>query len=244
MAHIRNGFIYDDANDYIIGVIDSDDGKETYFAFSDANGNLVLPNSSGSGILISHGESPPSYGWSDLTGVIQVDANGVSAPVMAVWRGSVENLAYNANDKQSWSMHCEHCEVSSGDKFIHAHIRHNGTSVTGNLVLRFEISHNYGHLRLGSPAPITKTATIDMSAIPQYDTHIEDILFMQSGGGVGLLDSSSLLPDDDFIVQITVLSIPTITGGTTSRVFIPFVDIHREVTNVLGTKNKSPNFYE
>ena len=190
--------------------------------------------------------SDPTFPYMDLKGILQFDFAGVNAPSLETYKTGVKGLAYNASDVQRWTMHIEHWNVIGGDKYLHAHVRHNGTAITGNLLITFVVAYNYGHSRVASPAPITKTISV-LSAniattIPQYSTYIQDVLIAQSGGGAGLLDSDTWLPDDDIMVEMTVTTLPTITGGTTAKIFIPYCDIHLQSIG-RGTKQKQPNFY-
>lgn len=188
----------------------------------------------------------PTYPIMDLKGILRVDTIGLAAPTIENYRDNVRGYAYGAGDVQDWTMHIEHWNVVGGDKYVHAHIRHNGTAISGDLVVTFDIVHNYGHSRVGSPAGIQKILTVPSATIaadlPQYDTYISDILIAQSGGGVGLLDSDQWQPDDDLMVKMTITTLPTITGGTTNKIFIPYVDVHCESTSI-GTKNSAPNFW-
>jgi hypothetical protein len=206
-----------------------------------SDGFPVIPKAKNSALKVD--ETTPAYAWSDLEGLRVTNTSGINSPTREEYKTGVFDLGYNASDIQDWAFHLKHSEVIGGNKYIHSHVRQNGTSVTGNLVLTCVITLNYGHNRTGSPAPITKTVTVTPAQLPQYQTNIQDILFMQSGGGAGLFDSDLILPDDDIMVTMTVTTAPTITGGLSAKVFIPFLDIHREVTNIQGTKNKSPDFW-
>ena len=219
----------------------------------DALGNLLRSLEKNKGVK---GLESGGYTWSELKGGVIVPTSGGSAATREEWKTGVFGLGYNLNDIQDWAMHAEHIEVIGGDKYIHPHIRHNGTEITGDTVISFVVCHNFGHRRTGSPAPITFTLTIPATALAQHDTYIPDILFMKEGGGaIGVqnlvgggvvtdfiaLDSLDLLPDDDFMETVKVTTLPVISGGLSTRLFIPSVDIHREVTDGSGTKNKDPH---
>ncbi len=199
----------------------------------------IAPKAQNTGIKVD--VDAPTWGWADLIGTLITDVTGANAPTIAEYKTGVFDLGYNASDRQYWKFHLTHQEVIGGDKFIHPHLRHNGTSISGNLVLTLVISHEYGHNRAGSPAPITLTITVVPASLPRHETHIPDVLFMKSGGGAGFLNSDNILPDDDILVTMTVTTLPTISGGLSARLFIPMVDIHREVTAVAGTKRKDPS---
>lgn len=209
-------------------------------AISYVNENILISGKQNKGIMdLSTG----TFTWSDLKGHFIVDKSGANAPTIEEWKTGVFGLGYNATDKQHVNMHVEHSDRVGGDKFLHAHVRQNGTASGSDFSATAVISHNFGHGRAGSPAPLTKTITITAAELVQHSTIIPDILIMQSGGGAGLLDSDDILPDDDIMVTLTIDTIPTISGGLSSKVFVPFVDIHREVIDGSGTTNKEPNFY-
>ncbi len=213
--------------------------RTTFSVIAKVLSNLTFPWTQNTGIQLDWGTT--TFGWADLKGTVVTANSGANAPTREEYKTGVFWLGYNTSDVQDWSFHLEHSEIIGGDKYIHPHIRHNGTGITWNLVLTIIIAHNYGHNRAWSPAPITKTITVTPSNIPQYQTYIPDILIMQTGGGAGLLNSSNILPDDDIIVSMTVTTLPSITGGLSSKVFIPFLDLHREVNGILWTKNKDPS---
>ena len=201
---------------------------------------IVFPKAVNNGIKVD--SVNPTFGWEDLKGVRIVDVTGTNAPVITAYKTGSLELGYNASDIQTWEFHLGHMEVLGGNKYIHAHVKHNGTSITGNLVLTCTICHNYGNNRTGSPAPLVKTITIASASLPQYETNITDLLFAQEGGGSGLLDSSLMYPDDEIVITMTVTTLPTISGGTSNRIFISHCDIHREITGI-GTKTKNYPFY-
>lgn len=57
-----------------------------------------------------------------------------------------------------------------------------------------------------------------------------------------MMDSSSIEPDGVICINLTMTTIPTITGGANNKPCIFFVDLHYQTTNI-GTKQKAPNFY-
>ena len=213
--------------------------------------NAILFNQQNTGIKVN--PSSPAFPWDDLRGQRSLPTSGGSAASREEWKTDVYSLGYNINDFQDWEMHTEHREVIGGDKFLHPHLRHNGTSITGNLVIDFVVAHNFGHNRVSSPAPVSFTLTIPDTIWTQHDTYIPDMLFMQSGGGAlaiqnltggttvsafTALDSDDILPDDDFLITATISTMPTISGGLSAKIFNPFIDIHRQVVDGSGTLNK------
>ena len=216
---------------------------------------LVLKALAAAGIKID--EASPAYGFADLRGHFIVDATGSSAPVPVAFDTGSEELGYNASDIARWGFHFEHRDTSSGSKGLHVHFKkaRGATAATTNLVMTCVVKHSYHNFtgqvaRGASPAPITVVFTVtpaEFNAVPDGSTGITpDIEIFNEGGTGGKLNSLNILPDDDINVTLTVTSIPTITGGSTNRVGIPHCDIHREVRDASGTKNKddiSGSFY-
>ena len=64
-----------------------------------------------------------------------------------------------------------------------------------------------------------------------------------NGGTGGLIDTSLIEPDGLLLVNFTLNTLPTITGGTTAEAFIHAIDIHYQSTGI-GTKNKAAGFYD
>lgn len=208
---------------------------------------LVLPKAQNVGIKVD--PANPTYQWADLKGLLIVDTSGTTAPTIEIYKTGVEDYGYNSSDKLRWKFHLEHGEVVGGNKYIHPHLEMVATAFSGNLVLTHVIAHCYGHSRTNSPAPITIVQTIAATSMPAGKNYIPDVLFAKTGGGAGLLNSSNMLPDDHIYITTTVTTFFTaVSGGTSQKLFMPFCDIHREVTGMQGTKNKDPidtgSFYQ
>lgn len=209
------------------------------------NDSLVLKSTAAAGIKVDMNSA--AFGHADLRGHLIVDVNGATAPVMTEFDTGDEQLGYDAGDKIRWSFHVEHRDTSGGSKGLHIHFKKaRGTTASGsNLVFTAVIKHSYHNFtgqtpRAASPAPITKTFTItpaQLNTVPDGSTGITvDTEILNEGGTGGALNSLNILPDDDINVTITITSVPTITGGATSRIAIPHCDIHRQVRDGSGTK--------
>jgi hypothetical protein len=207
---------------------------------------LVLSSSVSGGIKVD--TASPTLPWSDLKGTYVFDNSGINAPTIETFAAGVTRLGFNTTDIARTELHIEHCDVAGGIKYIHPHvmIATGATAATTNLVLSHVIMHSYssigsGETRGASPAPITVTQTItvaEVNAIGSGNNKAFDIEFANSGGTGGKLNSSNFLPDDLVFVTTTVTSIPSITGGTSTKVSLSPVDMHREVRDGSGTKNK------
>lgn len=208
--------------------------------------SLILKSTAGTGI--KHDIVSPDYGWADLKGVYFTDTSGANAPSIETMDTGVQLLGFNATDIFRTELHLEHREVIGGFKYLHPHVRIavGATAATTNLVISHVIKHSYGSIGTGesrgtSPAPITIIQTItvaEINAIGSGNNKAFDFEFANTGGTGGKLNSSNFLPDDIISITSTVISIPSITGGTSTKVgLLPF-DMHRQVVDGSGTKFK------
>ena len=207
---------------------------------------LIMKSTAASGIKVD--EVNPTYAWADLKGTYVFDFNGANAPSVETFATGVTRLGFNSTDICRTELHIEHRDVAGGSKYLHPHVMigSGGTAATTNLVLSHVIIHSYGSIGSGetrgaSPSPITIVQTItvaEINAIGSGNNKAFDIEFANSGGTGGKLNSDNFLPDDLIFITTTITSIPTITGSTTSKVAISPVDVHREVRDMSGTKNK------
>ena len=207
---------------------------------------LVVNSTQTSGVKVD--ETTPTYAWSDLKGTYVVDTSGAAAPTVETMATGISRLGFNGSDICRTEFHIEHRDVAGGIKYLHPHVMlaTGATAATTNLVLSHVVRHSYGSIGTGetrgaSPAPITVTQTItvaQVNAIGSGNNKAFDIEFANSGGTGGKLNSANFLPDDLIDVTTTVTSLPTITGGTSTKVSLTPIDIHREVRDLSGTKNK------
>ena len=219
------------------------------------NNYAILAGTATSGIKV--GGATPRLSTADLRGHFIVDTTGTAAPAIATFDTGDEYLGYNASDKARWGFHVEHRDVASGTKSLHLHVKkaRDSTVTAGtNLVVTAIIKHNYHHFdgqtpRGASPAPITLIFTItpaQLNTIPNGSTGVFQLDCFNEGGTAGLLNSLQLFVDDDINVNLTVTTLPIITGGATNRIAIPHADFHREVNDGSGTYNAndvSGSFY-
>ena len=214
--------------------------------------NLIRGSAQGEGVKIGLGTSK-IYSWADLKGHYVYPPTGTTAGTFETFATGITRLGFNATDIIITELHAEHIEAQSnlsgadGRKYLHPHVQMaTGTTASGNLVLTHVIMHSYGSIGSGetrgaSPSPITVTQTItaaELNAIGSGNNKAFDIEVMNNGGTGGLLNGANLLPDDLIIITTTVTTMPTITGGTTSKVALLPMDIHREVTDGSGTFKK------
>lgn len=219
----------------------------------DAENNYLRNGSVNTGVKIGD-HTTAGFGYADIKGILQVSSTGVNAPTYEDFVTGVKRLGYNASDTAIWEYHLEHNQQNGGDKLTHLHIgKSSGATASGsNLSIAATILHSRGHghknwstgVIPASPAAISKTFTMtpaQFNNIGDGSHDIVQLLIAQSGGGTGLLDSDLWLPDDNITMYLTVSTIPTLTGGLSNKVFIPFADIHAGVIDGSGTKYMDTN---
>jgi len=204
--------------------------------------NLVLPKTSGKGIQVD--VDAPTFGWRDLEGRIVYRDVGVGSPTLATFQGNIRGLNFAAGDDYDLYYHIPHDFLPNSDMFIHLHWAHNGTDISGSLVVNYYVTYAKGHYQAVYPAEKNITQTVGSLAIgshAQYGHFLDEVQLSTSGGSATLLDSTLIEPDGLIKIHFDVTTIPTITGGST-KPFIDYVDIHIQSTGI-GTKQKAPSFY-
>ena len=206
-------------------------------------GTVTMPKASGTGIKVD--PAVPTWGWRDITGILRPDLAGANAPVLTVFRGgSVRSYAYQALDKMDCEFHIPHDYVPGTDIYIHVHWSHNGTAISGNFVGTCAYTYAKGHNQAVFPAEKTVTityATVNVATTPQYIHRIDEVVMSSAGGSASLLDNALLEVDGMILLNFTMTTIPTITGGS-NRVFVSHIDVHYQSNN-MATKQKAPSFY-
>lgn len=200
----------------------------------------ISPSSSADGIKIDSG-----YAWIDLIGDVTPKSSGANSAGWDTFRGSLKSWSHPASTIGDLQYHVPHEYAVGTDIFLHLHWGHQGTNITGSLIVDFDVSVvNRGTAQV-VPAPITRTMTVsglNITNSPQYCHRVDEIQLSNAGGTGGLLDTSAIAVDSLIIVHYTINTIPSITGGTKNVPFLFTADIHMQSNNI-GTKNKDPNFY-
>lgn len=206
--------------------------------------NIVLPKTAGKGIEVD--PAAPTFPWRDMIGLLVPDLAGANSPILTAFiGGSVRGYAYTLSDKMDLRFHIPHDYLTGSDLFIHMHWSHNGTAINGDMVGTFASTYAKGHNQAIFTAEKTVTitySTVDIATTPQYIHRIDEVQLSSIGGSATLLDTSLIEPDGLIEMNFTLTTLPTVTGGSTARLFIPFIDIHYQSTGV-GTKQKAPDFY-
>ena len=231
-------------------------GSELSFAEMDENftdlrdgvGGLQLPKTSGLGIKVDS-LGTPTFPWADLIGDITPKTSGAGAPTLAAFRGgNVRAFFYSANDDADCIFHVPHDYVPGSDMFLHLHWAHNGTAISGSLVVNFYVTYAKGHNQSSNgefiaeiTVPIT-VSTPNIATIPQYRHRVDEVQLSAASPTANQLDSDIIEPDALIIIHMNTDTIPTITGGTTNEPAFFTIDLHYQSTGI-GTKQKSPDFW-
>jgi hypothetical protein len=243
-AHNRN---VDTLKDYAKGVLDATeqtfDGLKTFASGLVLGDHLRMPKTKGKGVQIGS-----AFGWRDIIGDVSPrEAPGAGVPVLATFRGgTVRTWFYAANDKCDMVFHMPHDYVPGSDLHLHLHWSHNGTGISGQLVVTFAVSYARGHDQAAfaaEVAPVLTVSTPNIATVPQYQHRIDELQLSAAAPSATQLDSDLLEPDGLLLINLNTTTIPTITGGTRAQPTFLTLDLHYQSTNV-GTAAKAPNFYE
>jgi hypothetical protein len=211
----------------------------------DGVSGLQIPKTSGLGIKVDS-LGTPTFPWRDLIGDITPKTFGVGAPALAVFRGgNTRAFFYSAGDDGDCIYHIPHDYVPGSDLFIHAHWSHNGTAISGNLIINLSFTYAKGHSQAIFPAETTRTiivSTPDIATIPRYQHMVSETQISAASPSGSQIDSDDIEVDGLLLVHYDVGTIPTITGGAPNEPCLFTLDIHYQSTGV-GTKAKVPNFY-
>jgi hypothetical protein len=233
-----------DGSTYLYGNsrVTLDSGTDPYIL--DELGNHVLPKANGTGIKVDL--ETPTFPWFDLIGEIYPKTSGAGTPTLATFRGGqVQTYAWTTNDIGDVIWHIPHDYVPNSDIFIHIHWAHNGTAISGNLVVNYHFTYAKGHGQAIFPAEKNITQTIstpNIATIPRYSHRIDEVQMSAVSPAANQIDSNDIEPDGIILLRMITTTIPTITGGSPNEPYIFFCDIHYQSTGI-GTKQKSPDFW-
>jgi hypothetical protein len=204
--------------------------------------NLVMSKTSGEGIKVD--PSSPSFGWKDLIGDITPKTSGVGSPTLDTITGNIRGFRYSVGDDGDAVYHLPHDYLPGSNLYLHPHWTHNGTNISGSLVIDVYITYAKGHQQASFHSQKTLTITDGSLSIvntPALWHRIPEVQLSTSGGSASQLDTDILEVDGIIIMHYDVSTIPTITGGSGEPFLITF-DIHYQSTN-MTTKQKAPDFY-
>jgi hypothetical protein len=179
--------------------------------------------------------------WVDLIGIIRPDPLGADAPTLTAFR-TTRAFAYSAGDKKDSDFHVPHTWVPNCNARIHTHWGHNGTAISGNLVITHVAIYADRDGVFTAPITITQTIPCSIGTQPQYCHRVDEVDLTTAGGSASTFDSALVEVDGIFVISTTITTIPTITGGSPNEPFIFTTDIHHQSRGV-GTKNNAAPFY-
>jgi len=208
------------------------------------SGSLSLPGTQTSAILLDD-----IYGWHDLKGEVMPHTFGLYAARRIPFLNTVTAWAHPPSARGDVTYHLPHDYTPGTNLYIHVHWGHNGTNISGNFKVNFDISY----ARRGPQTLISEWTTpihssllisnVDILEVPRYDHRVDEILLSTPGGAPNLLNTDMIEVDGVIVVNYQVEEIPSIGGSPSENYpFIFYIDIHYQTTNI-GTVLKDPGFY-
>jgi hypothetical protein len=205
---------------------------------------LVLKETPGVGFKVN--ETLPSYPWHDIIGQIYPKDSGPGSPALSSFRGgNFRALFYSVNDNGEGIYHIPHDYVPGTDLFIHMHWSHNGTAISGSLVLGLNLSYAKGHQQATFGAEVAATLTVETPSIvvtPRYQHRVDELQITSSTPSASQINSNLIEPDGLLLVHFNTVQIPVITGGIPNEPCYFTMDVHYQSTGI-GTIQKSPDFW-
>lgn len=212
--------------------------------------NLVLSKTSGKGIKVD--VVAPTFGWADIIGNLVIYTPGVSDPTFTIYRGNIKEYRFSnaVTNEIFFNFHIPHDHVPNTDMYAHVHWSQitvdtgGAAAVPGVAKWYFEISYSKGHGIAGGAAdpfgaPITTSVT-QQASTTQYGQMIAETVITDNGAS--LIDVSRLEPDG--VIQMRMYRNPADAADTLNQEpFVHYCDLHYQTTGVIGTKQKSPDFY-
>jgi hypothetical protein len=207
--------------------------------------HIILSKQSGDGFQVDVDQ--PSYSWHDIIGDITPKTTGANTPVLNTWiGGSSRAYFYTTNDLNFLLYHMSHDYAKGTDLYLHLHWGHNGTAISGQLVVTFGLTYAKGHNQANFSteiAPVLTVSTPNITTVPRYRHRIDEIQISSSTPTATQINTNLLEPDGLFNIGMVATTIPTITGSASSNLPAFFtLDLHYQSTGI-GTKQKSPDFY-
>ena len=209
---------------------------------------LILPKTSGKGIKVD--TASPTFGWRDLLGDQFSKNTGGTKPTLAVYNGDVRAWQFSDGDEAFLTYHIPHDYVAGTDIHLHVHWSQNNAGATGGTIdfkyfAIYAKSHNQASGSTFTATPITDTfSSIDIndgdSGLNRYQHHFTEVVISAAIATAALFDRDDFEPDG--VIELTLEMDANNLTGTPSDLFIHYVDLHYQSTNI-GTKDKVPDFY-
>src|SRR3990167_5942323 len=117
---------------------------------------ISLGKNSDGGILIDD-----TAGWEDIIGDISPDTTGAGSATLATFRGAnTRAWFYTTNDRCDMLFHIPHNYKKGTDLYLHLHWVHQGTSISGELVVTYGVTYAKGHNQVSDGNFITEVAPV------------------------------------------------------------------------------------
>ncbi len=210
---------------------------------------LILPKTSGKGIKVD--TATPTFGFADLLGDQFAKNTGATKPTLTAYNGVVNAWQFANGDEAFLSYHIPHDYVLGTDIHLHVHWSQNAAGATGGTIdFRYSAIYSKGHNQASgstfTSTPITATfSSIDIndggSGLNQYQQHFTEVTISAATATAALFDRDDFEPDG--VIELTLEMDADNLTGTASSPFIHYVDIHYQTNSVIGTKNRTPDFY-
>lgn len=224
-------------------------GAQPTFAGMFLTDDLVVPKASGEGIKVD--VAAPTFGFADLLGDQFSRNTGASKPTLATYNGAVKAWQFSNGDEAHLSYHIPHDYVPGTDIHLHVHWSQNAAGATGGTIdfkyfAIYAKGHNQASGSTFTAIPITATfSSIDIndggSGLNQYQQHLTEVTISAATATAALFDRDDFEPDG--VIELTLEMDADNLTGTPSSPFIHYVDIHYQTNSVVGTKNRTPDFY-
>lgn len=197
-----------------------------------------------------------TFGWKDLIGSVTPSASNPAAPTYAnfITDGKMNAYAFAANDEADLLYHMPHDWAPGTDLYIHVHWGHNGTDISGSLVVDFYTTFARGFNQSSNglfSAETNTTLTVSSLSItntPQYRHRTDEVQLSAASPTANQIDTDNLEVDGLLLINMVVTTIPTITGSVSAvaqnKPFVFTVDLHYQTVGAGGTVNKAPGFYD
>ena len=210
---------------------------------------LIVPKTSGAGIKVD--KTTPTFGFADLLGDQFSKNTGGTKPTLVAYNGAVDAWQFSNGDEAFLTYHIPHDYVSSTDIYLHIHWSQNNAGATGGTVdFKYFAIYAKGHNQASGSAftstPITATfSSIDIddggSGLVRYQQHLTEVIISAASETSALFDRDDFEPDG--VIELTLEMDANNLTGTPSDPFIHYADIHYQTNSIIGTKNRTPDFY-
>lgn len=241
----ENGYPYIhllNTGERIVKVLTQDDTATTAATASLAT-SVILPKTSGSGVLIDNG-----YAWADLLGDMK-SRSPSTEPSFAQYNGSIYAYRFptaTGVKEMFVEFHIPHDYLPNSALHLHAHWSQNvvdtggSGSVPGNCKWMFDFTYAKGHGG-GAFSTVVSSSVVQQASAVQYTHNIAEVQ-ISSLTPNGNQFSSSLIQVDGLLLVRVYRNSNESDDTLDQPPFLHFVDVHYQSTNV-GTKNKAPDFY-